>query len=367
MNSFDFVLKVFLFLAPIFYWGNLPLAQTQLQFFQLGVIFLFFVALSQKKQRDLKDKTLFALGFVCFLNIFIAPTPYSRMALVNIVFLLLLYYLIVCYAKNVRCILKTLVLLSAINAILGLSQRFGLDFVYDTSSGSCAFMGTSAFHGDFQAIIFPIALYLHPLMAIFPVMGLVLSKSATAGMATVVGLAFIAAKKRFGSIHFLAILSGMTIFIVHFRDQLLRKLIMRTTIWKKALELIFDKPLQGWGFGSIFGMTDEFCWPQYGTADRLYNDYLEFGLCVGIVGCIFLFIFFCNKVKRYRRADKTLLLNTVFAGCIVASAICLSHSPMAPIFSGIGQSPRIAIVIITMFALLEIQLQGGGGEKRWKV
>ena len=359
MNSFDFVLKIFLFLAPIVYWQNLPLAQIQIQFFQLGTIFLFLFALSQKKQRDLRDKSLFGLGFICFLNIFIAKTPFSNIALTNILFALLLYYLIVCYTKNVRCIFRVLVALSIMNASLATFQRFGIDFVYDTSSECCAFMGTSGFHGDFQALVLPLAFYLHPLLAIFPVTGLVLSKSATGLAAVAVGLTFLLIRKKLGPIYFLALFSGLATFVIHFRELLLYKIIMRFAIWEKALKLIFDKPFRGWGFGSIKGLTEVLYWSEYGNADRIYNDHLEFALCVGIVGFIFFALFVCNKIKRYRKAQKGFLLDTVFASCIIASVVCLFHSPMAPLFSGIGQSPRIAIVIITMLALLEILLQKG--------
>ena len=357
---FDFVLKIFLFLAPIVYWQNLPLSQVQIQFFQLGTIFLFLVALSQKKQRDLQDSSLFALGCVCFLNIFIAKTPFSNMALTNILFALLLYYLIVCYAKNIRCIFKVLVALSIINTLLAVFQRFGIDFVYATSSECSAFLGTSAFHGDFQALVLPLAFFLHPLLVVFPIAGLVLSKSATGLMAVSVGLTFLLVRRKHGPIYLLVVLSSLGAFVIHFRELLLYKIVMRLEIWERTLELIFDRPFQGWGFGSIKGFIELLYWPKYGNADRIYNDYLEFALCVGIIGLIVFILFVFNKIKRYRKAEKTFLLDTAFASCIIASVVCLFHSPMAPLFSGIGQSPRIAIVIITMLAMLEILLQRGG-------
>lgn len=362
MNSFGFALKVFLFLAPIVYWQNLPLAQIQIQFFQLGTIFLFLFALSQKKQRDLRDNSLFGLGLVCFLSIFIAKTPLSNMAMTNILFALLFYYLIVCYTKDIRCIFKVLVALSIVNTLLALFQRFGIDFVFDESSECCAFLATSAFHGDFQALVLPLAFYLHPLLAVFPIVGLVLSKSATGLAAASAGLGFLLIRKRLGPIYFLALFSGLAAFIIHFRELLLYKIIMRFTIWGETLKLIFDRPYRGWGFGSIRGFTEILYWKKYGNADRIYNDYLEFALCVGVIGFIFFVLFIRNKIKRYRKVQsKTSLLNTVFASCIIASVICLFHSPMAPLFSGIGKSPRIAIVIITMLAMLEILLQKEGG------
>jgi len=362
MNSFDLALKVFLFLAPIVYWQNLPLAQIQIQFFQFGTIFLFLVALSQNKQRNLEDKSLFALGFICFLNIFIAKTPFSNIAMTNILFALLLYYLIVCYAKNIKCIFKILVALSILNTLLAIFQKFGIDFVYDNSSECCAFLATSAFHGDFQALVLPLAFYLHPLLAIFPIVGLVLSKSATGLAAVAVGLTFLLIwnkKIKFGPIYFLALFSAFSAFIIHFRELLFYKMTMRFEIWQETLKLIFDRSYRGWGFGSIKGFTEVLHWPKYGTADRIYNDYLEFALCVGIIGFIFFAVFVCNKIKRYRKAQQTFLLDTVFASCIIASVICLFHSPMAPLFSGIGESPRIAIVMITILAMLEILLQRG--------
>lgn len=361
MNSFDFVLKIFLFLASIVYWQNLPLAQIQIQFFQLGTIFLFLVALSQKKQRDLRDKSLFGLGIVCFLNIFIAKTPFSNMAMTNILFALLLYYLIVCYAKDIRDIFKVLVALSILNTLLALFQKFGIDFVYDTSSECCAFLGTSAFHGDFQALVLPLAFYLHPLLAIFPIIGLVLSKSATGLAAVAVGLMFLLMRKKYFPIYPLVLLSAFTAFIIHFREALLYKVIMRFTVWQETLKLIFDRPFQGWGFGSINGFTEILHWPKYGNADRIYNDYLEFALCVGIVGFLFFVVFIYDKVKRYRKIQKDFLLDIVFTSCIIASVVCFFHSPMAPLFSGIGQSPRIAVVIIAILAMLEILLQREGG------
>lgn len=354
---FDFALKIFLFLAPIFYWRNLPLAQVQLQFFQFGVIFLFLVALSQPKQRDLKDKSLCFLGLVCLLNCFIAQTPLSKIAILNIVFAFLLYYLIVCYTKNIKSIFKIFLILSIVNIILALSQKLGFDFVYEKSSDCCGLLGTVAYHGDFQAIIVPLAIYINPFLIVFPVAGAILAKSATPLLALVIGLSYYLIKKRFGMIYILSLFSALLGFILYYRELLIDKVTMRLIVWAKALDLIFERPFEGWGFGSIKGFAKEFTWPQYATADRLYNDYLEFGLCIGIIGLIFLSIYICNKIKRYKRSDKDLLLNTVFASCLIASIICLSHSPMAPIFSGIGQSPRIAIVIITVFAMLEILLQ----------
>jgi hypothetical protein len=357
---FNIALGLFLFLSPILFipLNNARLNGTigalqyyqfksmsltgnalQLQFFQYGVVLLLMIALMQKQVRHFQDKYLAWFLGLCVLSVILHPKTIS--AFIPILLGFLFYYLIVSYTKNIKPLLKIIVLVSALNTIFAVLQFFNIYPIYHPTGSIFGLMYSPSHLGAYQALALPICYALNPVLVIIPLIGLFLSKSFTPILAGAVGMAYFLFPKRIkifinlapmGLIILFVISAG---FIIRNYANIVYKFTLRLGMWKDTFADIIRNPL-GNGLGTFFKTT------SWGVWDVPQNEYLGIAFSVGILSWFFIYGFLKDKFT----GTKENLHRAVTASCLIVAVICLGQSPM--------EFARLTGTIIPLFAFLAI-------------
>lgn len=350
---FDLVLSIFLLLSPIifmplngysarfqwyqfgYYSGSVSLMQ--LQFFQYGVVLLFLTALFNKPKREFKDKYLGILFALCILGVFLHPKTIQNFH--NILLGFLLYYLVVSYTKNVKTVLKVVVVVALLNTIFSILQFFGTYFPYKSKPDIIGLMSYKSQLGIYQALALPICYAINPYLSIIPLIGLLLSKSITAIIPAIIGMAYLFRRKifrlKFSYIYFMVFITLITLLCIKF----FQKLSLRFDVWVVTLQMILKKWLYGYGIGTFKYVNSKHI--QY---DDPYSLYLEVTHALGILGIIVLIFFLKDKFIGFK--NNILIAQGLFASCLIL------------VLCGFGYSfldyPRLAGTTIILFGLLTV-------------
>jgi len=350
---FDLFLKIFLLLSPIFILPYNGLAQRfqwfqfgnfsssisllQLQFFQYGTIFLFLIALFEKPKRIFQDGYLGILFLFCILGVCFHPVSIKIFHNVFIGFLL--YYLVVSYTKDVKSILKFVVVVSALNTIFSILQFFDIHLIYNRMPQIIGLMSYKSHLGIYQALAIPICYALNPWLSLIPIIGILLSKSVTAIIPAVIGMAYLLRDKihRFKGMPNLMLLFSC---IILFGSMFFYKLSLRFDVWIKTLKMINENIIYGHGIGVFKYVSSEGVEFQ-----DPYNLYLSVAYALGMFGLIAFLIFIISKFVKSKN-------NEVITNGLIASCLIL-------VISGLGYSflnyPRLAGTAIILFGLLTVK------------
>ena len=354
---FNLVLGIFLFLSPIFillgnnarlngiftalqfyqfhFLGTIN-ATTQLQFFEYGAILLFITALFTKSVRILKDKYAGLLLLAFFVNVFFHPSGLTNFGYILLGFLI--YYVVITRATHIKRFFWVIFAVASLNTLFAVLQFFGINLIYLSSGRIDGLMRISSHLGLYQALALPLSYSLNPYLAIIPLVGLLLSKSITAIIASIVGMAYLLWHKRqkLGSIELMTMLSILAFFFIRTYKFIFYKLNIRLWVWKETLFEMLKKPLIGHGIGG-FKMIH-----PLGQVDNPYNLYLEVGWSLGIIGLGILLLFITDKFVF----PKTYQMRALTSSCLIL------------LISGLGLSfmdfPRIAGTVIVLFGFLTI-------------
>ncbi len=350
---FNLFLKIFLLLSPIFLLPYNGLAQRfqwyqfgyfsqsidllQLQFFQYGIVLLFLVSLIENQKRLFKDKKSAILLLVFILGVFFHPNTITTFH--NIFLGFLLYYMVVVYSKNTKMILKAIVFVSLLNSVFAVLQFFNIHPIYKPTNEIIGLMGYKTHLGIYQGIAVPLCYSIHPALAIIPLIGLILSKSCTAIVATAIGMAYLL-RKKFMSMPVL--MSGISLSLLLF-IKLFYKLEWRIWVWVEALKDIWYKPFIGYGVKNFHHIRN--INPQETYAINYhdpYSIYLQIFHALGIFGYLALCIFIINKFSKVRN-DRSGLV----ASCLILVVFGFGYSFM--------DYPRLAGTAIVLFGLLTVK------------
>ncbi len=349
---FDLALKIFLFLSPIIFtsFGYAPRFQfyqfgyfsssvslLQLQFFQYGTVVLFLTALFDKPKRLFQDKYFGILFAICIWSVFLHPKTIQNFQ--NIFLGFLLYYLVVSYTKNVKSILKIVVIISVLNTIFAILQFFHINLIYYPKADIIGLMSYKSQLGIYQVLALPICCVLNPYLSIIPLIGLLLSKSVTAIIPAAAGMAFLFRKKiyklQFSYIYFMVFIASVVFLCIKF----FHKFSLRFDVWGVTLQMIFKKWLYGYGIGTFKYVNSKHI--QY---DDPYSLYLGVAHALGIFGIIAFIVFIGNKFIGFKN-------NSLIAQGLLASCLIL-------VLCGFGYSfldySRLAGTAIVLFGLLTV-------------
>lgn len=356
---FDFVLKIFLFLSPIFWFpynGWMARYQffqfgyfsssnslVQLQFFQYGTVVLFLTAMFSKPQRHFKDKYA---GFLFLM--FILGVLWHPKAIVNFYNILtgfLLYYLVVVYSKNVKSILEAVVGVAFLNSIWAVLQSFGINLIYNPAYDDAVGLMTYKTHlGIYQALAVPICYIFNPWLSIVPLIGLLLSNSFTAAIPVIIGMVYFSKDK-------IVKLRSMPIFmlfiscLVVFSGKMFYKLSLRFEVWIETLKMISQNYFYGHGIG-VFEYVD-LNTGNHGIPSIKYSDpysiYLQTFYALGVFGLIALVLFFYKKLNF---KPEFLISKGLFSSCLILVIVGLCYSFM--------DYPRLVGTTIALFGLLTV-------------
>lgn len=366
---FDLALKVFLLLSPIFfiplngflaklqfyqfgYFTNSLLIR-QLQFFQYGTLCLFLIALFDKPRRQFQNKTFALLFLICLWSVSIHPETIKNFP--NIFLGFLLYYLVVVYTKDVKSVIRAIIVVSALNTIFAILQHCGIFLIYKPRPeifGQPEIFGLMSHKGHlgvYQALAVPICYAINPLLSFIPLIGLFLSKSLTAIIPMTIGMSFLLIKRIhklrqigmpfFGCLIFFTIILYGNIFRSFFY-----RFGTRTFVWVETLKMIIQKPLAGYGIGTFKFLRQPSADITVEYTDP-YSLYLMIIHAVGIFGILALSLFLWNKFINFK--NNTHIAEGIFTSCLIL------------LFVGAGlcflNYPRLAGTAIVLFGLLAIK------------
>lgn len=355
---FDLFLKTFLLLSPILLLPFNGLAQRfqwyqfgyfspsinllQLQFFQYGTVFLFLVALFNKPARVFQDKYFGILFLFFILGVYFHPK--TIVSFHNILLGSLLYYLIVSYTKNVKSVLKVIVVVAFLNTVFSVLQFFDIHWIYKPTDEIIGLMNYKTHLGIYQAIAIPICYALNPWMSIIPITGLLLSKSATAIIPATIGMLYLLKKKLYSMSNLMVAISCLLLF----GGKIFHKLSLRFEVWIETIETIKQKFIYGHGIG-VFEYTGELTKNYSLEYSNPYSIYLGITHALGIFGLMAFLFFIISKFEIPKNND--LITKTIITSCLIL------------VISGLGYSfmdyPRLAGTVIVLFGFLTIKKGDG--------
>ena len=353
---FNLALKFFLLLSPVLFLplsvpglGALQFYQFgyfgvspnlfQLQFFQYGVIFLFVSALFDKPKRFFQDKYLSILFLICAVNVYFHPRTIKEFPIVVLGFLL--FYLVSTYAdvRNLKPVFKIIFFVSLLNTIFSILQFFNIHLIYTPTDNIIGLMGYKTQLGIYQALALPICFVIHPLLSIVPLVGLILSKSATAILPAILGMYYLLRKRlRIQSIPVL--LSIFTIITLIFLKSF-HKFSLRFEVWTETIKMILKDPFYGHGIGN-FNYIQHLKYNINISYQDPYSLYLQVFYSLGILGGIAFLFFIEDKIIGFKSDD--FIQRGLFSSCLILLTFGMCYSFL--------NYSRLAGTAIVLFGLL---------------
>lgn len=365
LNSiFEFCLKLFLFLSPVFYFGDLKQSFAQELFFIFSSFGLFTLSIGLKPRREFSNIWFSLFLFWSLLSIFlhgVTTAEISRLswpvfAISSEGFLpvlagFLLFRTVYCYVNKPERFLKPIILACIINLIFASFQSGGINLIYTHRSTICGMMGLSSQLGSYSAMIFPIAGFINPLLAILPFVCLLLAESfspilalASAFLIYVVFSARIRFKPFSLFLIIVAVGGGICFITAHWHTFLV-KIARRWAMWQPLIKAIIERPFIGCGWRNYISIISDF-----GTyaSSRPHQDWGHIACEIGAAGVIFIAGYLSNLGKRFKRAVKDKL---AWALGISVLVILINMT-----FQTTIRYANIAGTFFPFLAFLEIQL-----------
>ena len=294
------------------------------------------------------DKILSIFIIICVCSTFFVSKIHPRavMLLIQLILCCLIAYGVSKFnsiqRRGVLLAIFGLFLLQAVWVIL---QHLNLDPLFNSIANPTVdaiggFSGSADQIGTFFALTLPIVLYLCPVLAIFSLIGIYLSKSSFALVSGIVaGLFYLyyKSKKLFGVCLLLSILVA-TIFFTKAETLTVQDFKVRFTVWKYSSLAVINKeinvtfrnvnvkvkcnPWIGYGFGNyrmIFPYMPQIeginCVDEKFT--HAHNDYVENLFELGYIGSLALFLLIVSVFVRFYKSHKS-EEGVLYFSCILA-------------------------------------------------
>ncbi|MGI9350916.1 MAG: O-antigen ligase family protein [Rhizobiaceae bacterium] len=118
----------------------------------------------------------------------------------------------------------------------------------------------------------------------------------------------------------------------------------RSYIWAVVIELITQRPLFGWGYGSTLFILPEYAGDIRHIAPHAHNMILQILVTSGLIGLvIFVIAFFIRLFDAYQARNRTVLTMMAF--------VCLNGLTEASAFAGVANSATLALLIAVAIPL----------------
>lgn len=358
---FDTALKIFLLISPILFlplwipgiatlqyhqfgYFNNSINLSQLQIFTYSVVMLFIISLFDKQKRFFYEKLPVLLFLIYVVGIYIHPGTIKTFPIIFLGFIL--YYLVSIFsnAGDIKPIFYVIFFVSLLNTIFSLLQFFNIHFIYSPKEEIIGLMGYKTHLGIYQAIAIPICFVIHPALSLIPLLGLILSKSATAFFAAVIGMAFFFRKKLFieSIIIWMAFISILSMILI----KCFHQLSLRFDVWVQSFLMGLNHFITGHGIGTFHYVRKEV------TLSFEYSDpyslYLGIFHALGIFGLLTFVVFIVKKMIEFR--PESLLEEGLLTSCFILVVVGLGYSFM--------DYARLAGTAIVLFGLITA-IKGG--------
>jgi len=358
---FDFTLKSILFLSPIFLFRTFKPSMARGMFFILSTFVLFGVSLGLKPKRLFSNKWVSLFLLLAFVRMFFDNGMMAGewfnfwTACAGFIYVfcgVLLFYLVYSYTdlSNPKKYFKPIIAVAILNFLLVIAQACNYDFLWYNAPTISGFMENTSQLGQYSALSIPILCLFNPLLAIFPLITLIISKSISPILASVVGMGLFLTLKGVRK----SIVVGVGILLVIWGSfnysYIMGKWACRPIIWQKTMKAALNKPYLGHGYRSfnrVIIQTKEKGGLGGLEIARVHNDPLHTAQELGfpIVACIFMFLL--SLFKKFKAAVKDLFLDNIL--------LCLGISVFIILVNMTGQTLiRYASVATTFIILLSL-------------
>lgn len=328
---FDLCLKAFLFLSPLFFFKTQYLSFARGMFFMLGAFALYGISLMCEQKRTCRSLWLSLFLTAAFVRIFFGEAicdPRAEwfnfwLSCAEFMYVLcgvLLFRTVYCYADNIKQYFKPVAAVCAVNCLLAVSQFIGWDFMWTHASAINGFMETPSQLGQYSAMSLPVLVYLHPVLAVLPVVCLLLARSVSPILAAFIGMAvmmYACAVKRI----WLILLSLAFVAFIGFNAEYIKsKFACRPIMWRETIKVALQKPYLGWGYRSFnekvrgVGAKGALGGTEF---SRAHNDYAHTAQETGfpILGLFILFII--NVFRKFMRVVRDDLVLALFGAVFI--------------------------------------------------
>ena len=328
-NLFNYVLQVFIFLSPIFYFRDYQLSTARGMFFVLGTFVLFSLSLAVEQKRKFSNKWVSLIVLLAFIRIFFDNKFqgsewfnfwFSCAGFIYVLCGAMLFYVVYCYSDNIRDLFMPVCYVAVLNSILVLAQLFKYDFMWTNALGINGFMDTPSQLGQYSAMSLPILFYFNPLLTIFPLFTLIASKSISPILASVLGIGLLGGFK--GKIWKIKLGIGILLVTLVFFNfsYITSKWQCRPERWKTIAKIALQKPFLGWGYRTynekVMQLKEKDSLSRVEN-QRPHNDYLHTAQELGFPIVIVFIIFLIKKFKKFCSMKKDRLLICLFCSVLI--------------------------------------------------
>ena len=360
---FDWTLKIFLFLSPIFFFKEYQPSFAKGLFFVMGTFALFGVALGLEPRRKFSDKWLSLFLLLAFVRVFFDNAGSSSaewfnfwMSCAGFIYVfcgVLLFYLVYCYADRVEKYLKPIILVCILNALLAGAQLLNADFFWHQTTGVSGFMAIDIKLGTYSAMSLPILFCINPFLAIIPLFTLLISTSFSALIVCLAGIVFFSVSRGVRKVLVIGLIAGIVLIGLLNYGFIQSKLTYKTTVWRKTVKSALQKPYLGWGYRSFSEKVSKITGDTLGALniERSQNDYLHTTQELGFPIMIVIAMFFMNLFRKFIAMKNKDKLTICLATSVFMMLINMTVQPVIRYAS-------IAGTWIILLAFLEIKLDG---------
>ena len=339
MNSrkiFDFALRTFLFLSPLFFFREFKLSFARGLFFILGTFALFAISLGCEQKRKFSNIWMSLFLLLAFARMFFDNGFGSGewfnfwLACANFIYVfcgVLLFYVVYCYVDDIKSYFRPIVYVCILNFMLTLAQIFKQDFMWQHAPSVCGFMENSSQLGQYSAFALPILVYLNPFFVAMPLFTLIASKSISPILASIIGMAAFGVLYRVNKA-MMAGIGGVLLVLVVFLNfnYISTKWQCRPIMWQKTLKVALQKPYLGWGYGSFQEKVTNVKGQSLGGVEysRPHNDYLHTAQEMGFPIVIVIGMFFINLFRKFLAVKNKDKLTLCLASVVIIVLVNMS-------------------------------------------
>lgn len=359
---FDWVLKIFLFLSPVFLFQNYRASMARGMFFILGVFALYALSLTLEPKRKLNNLWVGLFLLLAFVRMFIDNSVceqpqmqwfnfwFSCASFMYVFCGVLLFQIVYTHAENIREYIKPIVWVCVINAILTGAQLIGKDFLWYNAPSVCGFMENSSQLGQYSALAFPLVFFFNPLLSLIPLFTLIVSKSISPILACAIGMSVLCVLTKRNVLIIPIVLSCVILAGIAGTQYISNKWSARPEIWQKTLRVSLQKPFVGYGYGSF---TDKVSQVKESLSAggpehlRAHNDPLHTAQELGFPIVIVMGAFFFNLFKRFFTEHQEKM--TYFLG---ASILIVLINMCGQTFIRYASTAGTFIVVLALFCVM---------------
>ncbi len=368
---FNFALKVFLFLSPIFYFGAYKLSYTQGMFFVFGSFVLFGISLGKQPKRSFSNPWMALFLLWALIRVF-ATGDFGNnssewfnfwLSTAGFIYILagvLLFHTIYCHAENPRNYLTPILIVCSMNLVLVIAQLIGHDFMWTHTRSIGGFIGISSQLGQYSAMSIPIVAFINPWLAIIPLLTLFASNSASSILATFIIIGAFLILKGANKKIVAGVVALLVIWLAFNFTPIMAKFQCRPVMWEKTLKVALQRPYLGHGYKSFHKEVvgaKTICSVGGLEYARPHNDYLHTMQELGAPMVIFIGGFFAGLWRMFRAKEDKDKLTYLLAASVL---IVLVNSCAQTLF----RYASISGTFIVMLAFLSIKVEVENGRHK---